>query len=229
MRIRRTIALAVAGTFLASLLAACTVDTDGDGPNGQNPTPTPQVSVSVSVSPGPTVYTSAPEPTDKATPSPTPTEDDSTEPSPSEDTDEPTKPKASDENIRLSGTIIYVNRAGKCGRVLDVVVDTSDDDVRGIQAVHFHEEDGITIVPEDREIGDQLDIVIPPENFKPLLLESGKEPFPPASDMSGCDRPKKGQDAKGNFVLDPFYGEWIIRDLPYNGLTWHNRPGPDDS
>ncbi len=220
--------LAVAGLVLASPLAACS----DDEPTDQNPTasatgaPTAAASTPAVPSPQPTATVTV---TTTATPSSTPTEDDSSEPSSDEDTDEPTKPEASEENIRLTGTIIYVNRAGKCGRVLDVVVDTSDDAVRGIQAVHFHEEDGITILPEYREIGDRLDIVIPPEDFKPLLLESGKEPFPPASDLSGCDRPKKGQDAKGNFVLDPFYSEWIIRDLPYNGLTWHNRQDPDDS
>ena len=219
MRIRRTVALVVAGIFLATPLAAC----GDDEPEAQStaspttsvsssalttaPTPGPTETV-VSMSPGPTktVYTQSPEPTDE------PSSEHTDEPS-----DEPTRPEIPEDNIRLSGTIIYVNRdensKGKCGRVLDVVVDTSADDVRGIQAVHFHEEDGITILPEYREIGDPLDIVIPPDDFKPLLLEDGKEPFPPNSDMTRCDR---------GGIPDELYGQWIIRDLPYNGLTWRN-------
>lgn len=184
----------------------------------QSPTPTPAATVTETAEPSPqptitVTETVEPEPTD--------------EPSDDESTDEfPPKPQKPENFIRLSGTIILVNRDesadGKtCGRILDVVVDTRGDDVRGIKFVHFHEDDGITIQWQYAQIGDQLEMKITRENFEPALLTRGTEPFPPQEDLTACDDAADPEGEDSDDVLEPFYGEWGIW-LPYNAETWKN-------
>lgn len=191
----------------------------------QSPTPTPAATVTETAEP-------SPQPTVTVTES---VEAELTdEPSDDESTDEfPPKPQKPENFIRLSGTIILVNRGesadGKtCGRILDVVVDTRGDDIRGIQFVHFHEDDGITIQWQYAQIGDRLKMKITRDNFKPVLLtrallESGNRPFPGQYDLTKCDD-AADPEADSDDVLGPFYDTWGIPDVPYNAETWLNLP-----
>lgn len=222
MNISRVMALAVA-TVMIPILTGCG--------NTLGVQPTPPVSVS---RPSPTA--TATESTEEPSPQPTATETETVivketvtaSPEPTEEpTDElPPKPQKPENFIRLSGTIILVNRDesgdGKtCGRILDVVVDTRSDDVRDIKFVHFHEDDGITIQWQYAQIGDRLKMKITRDNFKPVLLTRGTEPFPPQEDLTACDDAADPEGEDSDDVLEPFYGEWGIW-LPYNAETWNN-------
>lgn len=229
MNISRVMALAVA-TVMIPILTGCG--------NTLGVQPTPPVSVS---RPSPTA--TATESTEEPSPQPTATETETVivketvtaSPEPTEEpTDElPPKPQKPENFIRLSGTIILVNRDesgdGKtCGRILDVVVDTRGDDIRGIQFVHFHEDDGITIQWQYAQIGDRLKMKITRDNFKPVLLtrallESGNRPFPGHYDLTKCDD-AADPEADSDDVLGPFYDTWGIPDVPYNAETWLNLP-----
>lgn len=216
----------VAGGLFAAVLAAvvlagCTLPPieistgTAPAPSATSATPTPEVSVSVSVSPGPTVYTTSPTPSDS-------TDAPSDEPSANETT-EPPEPQKPDDFVTLSGTILLVNRdesddGKKCGRVLDVVVDTRGDDVRGIQFVQIHDDDGIGMQRKYLKIGYQLDLKITRKNFKPVLLERGEEPFLSQDDLTACDDAANPEDDSDD-VLEPFYDTWGIGGLPFDGET----------
>lgn len=189
----------LAGAVLAALLAGCSTSV------ASTPVATP--TAAVTETPG-----SSPQPTV------TVTETETAEPTEEPSDEVPPKPKAIDETIYLSGPIILINRAekadGSCtDRITDVVVNLSADDDQGIKLAHIHGR--ITI---DAQLDEKLRVGISPSNLEDKLtvLEHGEKSFPEVSDLTGCD------NVKHSDVLDPFYGQWIVKRLPYNAETWFN-------
>lgn len=223
MRIRR--GGATAGFMLAIALsfAGCTIEIQPP----QVTTPTSE-QTNAAASPSPTQEATTESSSDDSTTSgeDTSTTEPTSRSSDNEDSDAPPRPDAIDETIYLSGPIILVNRSerpdGSCtGRITDVIVDVRADDDHGIKLAHI--QGRIAVDADSAKLGDELRVGISPDNLDNKLtsLEHDEDQFPENSELTACDDaqdPEPGEDD----VLAPFYGQWIVKGLPYDAETWYS-------